>query len=90
MTLKYPFRIPCSRLKSPQKKEQTKTIEVPFLPLHAQYPSTLWHGGGGSCPERVSKCKQEGGHLFPRLEGAREWRDNQGENSSHKVTLKHK
>ena len=46
----HPLPISCSRLKSHQTKEQTKKIEVPFLPLRAQYTSTLWQGGGGGGP----------------------------------------
>ena len=61
MTLKYPLPISCSRLKSHQTKEQTKKIEVPFLPLRAQYTSTLWQGGGGGVLSIESEETQERG-----------------------------
>ena len=88
MTLKLPFPIPRSRLKSPQTKERTKKERFSSFPCAHNLPLRYSRegGGGGSCPERVRKYKQAGGHFFPHLEGGREWTADQGENSYHKGT----
>ena len=47
-------------------------------------------GGRGVLSREIEEMQASGGHFFPRLEGAREWLANQGDNSSHKVTLENK